>query len=137
LRWIEGPELKKELWTTPYERNRLKGWQSARVLTLGYTPFGDTLLWCEGLDGRPNGTIVVTDHECSSSENPVVLGDSFAQWLARYRHFGFAEWAIAPCSLDAYRESRAAIAFLTDHVRLNPECQWAKEKLEGWRPNAR
>jgi hypothetical protein len=128
LQWITPQALKSKLGTTPYEHNWLKGWQAAHVLVFGYTPFGDSLLWCDGLEGRPSGTIVLTDHE--GSFNPVVLGDSFSQWLARYRHFGFVEHAVLEAGLDAHQTSRVALAFLSDHVRLNPGCRWAAEKLK-------
>jgi hypothetical protein len=128
LRWIGPHELKSELWTTPYEHNWLKGWQSAYVLVFGYTPFGDSLLWCEGLHDRPPGTIVLTDHD--GTFNPVVLGESFAQWIARYRYSGLVEYAILEAGLDPDRTTRFATAFLTDHVRLNPGCRWATEKLK-------
>jgi hypothetical protein len=69
---------------------------------------------------------VLTDHE--GENNPIVLGDSFAQWLGRYFTFGFIEYSIAEGDLDEIEWTEAEL-FLRDHLRLNPHCQWAKEML--------
>jgi len=87
LAWLDDPGLRKEkLWTmgdTP------AGWDCARILLIGYTASGDFLLWCAGLAGRPEGSILLTDHE--GEDNPIFLGDSFAQWLGRYAVFDLVE----------------------------------------------
>jgi hypothetical protein len=105
----------------------LDGWAQAALLAIGYTPFGDLLLWAEGLRGYPAGTIVVTDHE--SDETPVVPGDSLGQWLARYHTFDLFEMAIAPAAIDELHRDQA-LAFVTDHLRLNPQSDWGHEKLK-------
>jgi hypothetical protein len=130
LAWLDDPQLReKELWLAPSEGCWLDGWAIARLLVIGYTPFFDLLLWCDGLTARPSGTIVLTDHE--ADDNPVVLGDSFAQWLGRYAAFGLTEPAIAPANLDEIEamEPLMSGAFLYDHLRLNPNCAWAKTKM--------
>lgn len=104
----------------------LAGWAKAALLAVGYTPFGDLLLWAEGLRGYAAGTIVVTDHE--SDETPVVLGDSLGQWLARYHTFDLFEMAIAPAAIDDL-DGELALAFVRDHMRLNPQSEWGKQKL--------
>jgi hypothetical protein len=128
LTWLDDPTLRAEkLWVAPPAGECwLAGWGDARLLAIGYTPFGDWLLWCDGLQGRPVGTVVLTDHD--SDENPIVLGDSLAQWLGRYHTFGLSEYAIAPAGLDDI-ERNEAFVFLSDHLRLNPESAWAREKL--------
>src|SRR5262249_48144502 len=96
LTWLDNPRLrKKELWVCPPEEGWcwLEGWPTARLLIIGYAPFGDWLLWADELPGRPTGTILLTDHE-GGENNPIVLGDSFAEWLGRYATFGFIEYSI-------------------------------------------
>jgi SMI1 / KNR4 family (SUKH-1) len=128
LTWLDDPELREEkLWVVPLGKCWLKGWAKARLLVIGYTEFGDWLLWCEGLSGRPAGTVVLTDHE--GEDNPVVLGDAFAQWLGRYFRYGLIEYAIAEGGLDTI-EPAVAEAFLRDHLRLNPRCKWAEKRLK-------
>jgi hypothetical protein len=115
LTWLDDRELRHEmLWVGPNGECWLKGWTTARLLVIGYTEFGDWLMWCDGLEGRNPGTIV--------------LGDTLAQWLGRYFTYGFIEYSIAEGSLDEV-EPAAAQAFLRDHLRLNPHCKWAKQKL--------
>ncbi|MFO0863465.1 MAG: hypothetical protein U0744_02185 [Gemmataceae bacterium] len=135
LEWLEDSTAREEkLWVGPNEDCWLEGWNEARLLVIGYTEFGDWLLWCEGLSGRRDGTIALTDHE--GELNPIVLGDSLAQWLGRYRQYDFIEYAIAEGSLDDVGPTKAK-AFLSDHVRLNPPCKWAKEKLGRIGPTAK
>jgi hypothetical protein len=127
--WLDDPIVREEkLWVGPQSDCWLDGWSRARLLVIGYTEFGDWLLWCAGLSGRPDGTIVLTDHE--GENNPLVLGDSFAQWLGRYWTYGFIEYSIAEGSLDDSGPANAA-AFVRDHLRLNPQCEWAKQRLRG------
>jgi len=127
LTWLDEPSLREEkLWVGPQGECWLDGWDNAHLLVIGYTEFGDWLLWCGGLAGRPNGTIVLTDHE--GADNPIVLGDSLAQWLARYWTYGFIEYSIAEGSVDDVGASKTK-AFLQDHLRLNPHCTWAERKL--------
>jgi hypothetical protein len=127
LTWLDDPDLREEkLWVCPSADCWLDGWQTARLLVVGYTDFGDWLLWCDGLSNRATGTIVLTDHE--GENNPIVLGDSLAQWLGRYSTFGFIEYSIAEGGLEEI-EWMAAELFLRDHLRLNPQCQWAKKML--------
>ena len=129
LTWLDDPQLREEkLWVGPSGECWLEGWATARLLVIGYTEFGDWLLWCERLEGRHPGTVVLTDHEGEMS--PIVLGDTLAQWLGRYFAYGFIEYAIAEGSLDDTGPA-AAEAFLRDHLRLNPHCKWAKQKLRG------
>jgi hypothetical protein len=128
LTWLDDPELRQnKLWVIPSSDCWLDGWETARLLVIGYTEFGDWLLWCDDLAGRPTGTIVLTDHD--GSVNPVVLGDSLAQWLGRYSDYGFIEYAVAEGGLDVI-EPHAAEAFLRNHLRLNPLCEWATKKLK-------
>lgn len=128
IKWLDDPTLRDgHLNVGAEEECWLEGWAQSRPLVFGYTPFGDSLLWSEGLKDYPAGTIILTDHE--SDENPVVLGDSFGEWLARYHAFGLSEFAIAPGSLDEIAKPKA-LAFVADHLRLNPQSQWAKHKLE-------
>jgi hypothetical protein len=127
LTWLDDPGLREDkLWVGPQGDCWLDGWITARLLVIGYTEFGDWLLWSAGLSGRSDGTIVLTDHE--GENNPIVLGDSLAQWLGRYWTYGFIEYSIAEGSLDNTGPARSE-AFLRDHLRLNPQCKWAKEKL--------
>jgi hypothetical protein len=127
LTWLDDPLLREEiLWVLPPGECWLEGWRTARLLVIGYTEFGDWLLWCDGLSNRTPGTIVLTDHE--GETNPIVLGDSFAQWLGRYFTYGLIEYSIAEGGLDEIAPARAA-TFLNDHLRLNPQCAWAKAKL--------
>jgi hypothetical protein len=129
LTWLNDLSLREEkLWVGPQGDCWLDGWSTARLLVIGYTEFGDWLLWSSGLSGRPDGTIVLTDHE--GENNPIVLGDSLAQWLGRYWTYGFIEYSIAEGSLDETGPAQAK-AFLRDHLRLNPPCRWAKQKLHG------
>jgi hypothetical protein len=129
LMWLDDPQVREEkLWVVPSGECWLKGWTTARLLVIGYTEFGDWLLWCDGLAGRKPGTIVLTDHE--GATNPIVLGDSFAQWLGRYFAYAFIEYSIAEGSLDGTGPA-ATEAFLRDHLRLNPYCKWAKRRLQG------
>ena len=95
---------------------------------IGYTEFGDWLLRCDGLEGRKSGTVVLTDH--GGGVNPIVLGDTLAQWLGRYFAYGFIEYSIAEGGLDDTGPA-ATETFLRDHLRLNPHCKWAKQKLRG------
>lgn len=127
LTWLDDQDVRDEkLWVIPPGECWLRGWQTARLLVIGYTDYGDWLLWCDGLEGRPTGTIVLTDHE--GDDNPIVLGDSLAQWLGRYWACGFIEYSIAEGCLDEIG-IEAAKEFLEDHVRLNPTCKWARDKL--------
>jgi hypothetical protein len=131
LTWLDDPEKReKYLWLAPPEYCWIEGWAQARFLLIGYTPFGDLLLWCDGLRNHPAGTIVVTDH--GDDGNVVILGDSLGEWLARYHAFGFEEHAIKLGGLEPFHED-VAIAFLTDHLRLNPKSVWAKQQLDALR----
>jgi hypothetical protein len=125
LRWLDGAEG-DEKYTWTLAESLPVGWQDAHVLVIGYTPFGDCLYWTDGLPGRPSGSILLSDHE--SDDNPVVLGDSFAQWLARYAAYDLTEYAIVAGGIEDLDQG-AALAFLEDHLRLNPECSWANERL--------
>jgi hypothetical protein len=129
LTWLDDPVVREEkLWVGPRGDCWLDGWGTAHLLVIGYTEFGDWLLWSAGLLGRPDGTIVLTDHE--GENNPIVLGDSLGQWLGRYWSYGFIEYSIAEGSLDDSGPG-STDAFLRDHLRLNPRCGWAKQKLRG------
>jgi hypothetical protein len=127
---LDNPQLRKKvLWVCPPEDCWLEGWPTARLLVIGYTPFGDWLLWADELPGRPNGTIILTDHE--GEDNPIVVGDSFAQWLGRYATYGYIEYSIVEGGLLDLKPAEA-IPFLRDHLRLNPGCSWAKKRLESF-----
>lgn len=127
LTWLDDPDLREEkLWVGPQGKCWLDGWEAARLLVIGYTEFGDWLLWSEGLSNRRAGTIVLTDH--GGEMNPIVLGESLAQWLGRYSAYGFIEYSIAEGSLDDTGPAKTE-SFLRDHLRLNPYCKWAKRRL--------
>jgi hypothetical protein len=127
LTWLDDRQMRQEkLWVAPSGDCWLAGWETAQLLVIGYTEFGDWLLWCDNLPGRSVGTVVLTDHE--GEVNPIVLGDSLGQWLGRYFKFGFVEYAICEGDLDEIEPAEVE-AFLSDHLRLNPVCQWAKKKL--------
>jgi hypothetical protein len=127
LNWLDDPIVREEkLWVGPQGDCWLDGWSTARLLVIGYTEFGDWLLWSAGLSGLPDGAIVLTDHE--GENNPIVLGDSLAQWLGRYWTYGFIEYSIAEGSLDDVGPAKTK-TFLSDHLRLNSQCGWAKQRL--------
>lgn len=128
LMWLDAPEARAaRLWVCPASECWLIGWTEARLLLIGYTPFGDVLLWCEGLKDYPAGTIVLTDHD--GDDNPIVLGQSLAEWLARYHAFDLVEYSIVPGSIDDL-DPQSALWFLHDHLRLNPHSGWAREELQ-------
>jgi len=127
LTWLDDPMVREnKLWVMQDEACWIDGWADAKLLIIGYTPFGDILLWADGLTNRPTGTIVLTDHE--SDDNPIILADSLGEWIARYDAFGLTEFAIAPAGLDDI-DQKMALAFVEDYLRLNPRSEWAKQKL--------
>jgi Leucine-rich repeat (LRR) protein len=102
-------------------------WAKAEFLVFGGTIFGDELLYnISKVAPVCLGAILVTDHEVIS---PIkVLSENLADWLARIAAFSGIELAVVPGCADDIA-SNDALAFAEDHLRLNPDDEWAARKV--------
>lgn len=102
-------------------------WEHAEFLLIGNTSFGDELLYNLS-DGAPapRGAILVTEHD---GESPfMVLAENLADWLSRLVAFSGVELGVVPGGVDDLAPE-VALRFVEDHLRLNPQSEWAARKL--------
>ncbi|MHC5114447.1 MAG: hypothetical protein ACYTGP_08480, partial [Planctomycetota bacterium] len=105
-----------------------EAWRDAEFLRIGWTCFGDELLYCLSDAPVGRGAIAVTDHEDDVALK--VLGECLADWLARLAAFDGVELAVAPGDVEEYPPD-VALAFARDHRRLNPRVEWAARIIHG------
>jgi hypothetical protein len=107
--------------------SQIPDWAKAQYLVFGATIYGDELLYNVSDSAWVcRGAILVTDHE---GEFPIwVLGENLADWLARFAAFSGLELAVVPGGADDIA-SVDAFAFAEDHLRLNPNSEWAARKV--------
>jgi hypothetical protein len=129
LQWLDSQESRARVFDLLGESvDLIPGLDKADILLIGYTPFGDWLLYCENLKGHPDGTIVLTDHD---GDGVIIVGESFRSWLARYSFFEF-EPSIVADALDSW-SAEVVVPFLEQHLALNPHVDWTKQKLEDFK----
>ncbi len=102
------------------------------------TTDGVGITYCASPPNLRPGSIIMFDSECDnelldlySKEDCytpiVILADSLAEWLVRWKACGYEELAFPGIA----KEGPPAVLrdFLEDHIRLNPTVVWAKEQL--------
>lgn len=102
-------------------------WVQAKYFVFGATVDGDELFYNTS-DGAPvcRGAILVTNHE--GAPYFIVLAHSLADWLARFAAYTGLELAIMPGDIENV-PGVDGLAFAEDHLRLNPDAEWAARKI--------
>ncbi len=107
------------------------GWRTADFFRIADSVhMGDMIAYCcDPPRGRPGAIVLVEEQFRNHFCDPVVvLGDSLAQWLDRWRSCGYQEFACYPGGAwDISAELERS--YLEDHLRLNPDGSWARERL--------
>ncbi len=129
-------------WVDPYNESGVESldpaWIRDDYYIFAQTRYGDNIAHCTCPPNLRPGSIILFDSECSnelpnlySTEDCwtpiVILADSLAEWLARWKACGYEELAFPGIA----KEGPPAVLrdFLEDHIRLNPAVVWAKEQL--------
>ncbi len=121
IQWIESPAK-----TVFHElASEFPEWVNAKYLRFGQGRYGDELAYCAHPPNRPDGAVVMLDHESAAEQcidQPmcvVIYGETVAAWIQRWIDHRFVEYGyLTGASFDL--PPREARRFKRAHDRLNP-----------------
>lgn len=135
IHWLdyEGTDCNDSILKFLHKSN--SGWKDAEYFAFGQGIFGDQLTFCVNPPRSDDSLVAVLDYEEQGpDDNPeqpgviVVLADTLAEWIARFVVFDLVEYGYHTGGVDELQPDKR-LAFISDHLRLNPGARWLEERL--------
>jgi hypothetical protein len=119
-------------------RERAATWESTFNFRFAASDIGEEIVYCLNPPEFNPGLIVCWYQ--ARGHRGVLLGNSLAHWLARFHECGNSEYALAPGCIDTTQDEKEfdnekgleeplRSQFLHDHLRLNPDDEYARQLL--------
>ena len=135
IRWLDFEGEDRDVPVLSWLHEMDDPWSQADYFMFGQTAMGDGLTYCLNSPRQNEGMVVILDSaEQGPDNNPDqpgvinVVADCLADWIARLIAFDLDEPAFAMGGIDGLPEG-PRLAFVTDHLRLNPGDSYLIEKL--------
>ena len=134
-----GEVISKEIRFAPHTvRERAANWESSFNFCFAASDLGEEIVYCLN-PPELNPGIIVCWYQTGGPRG-ILLGNSLAQWLARFHACSDCEFALAAGNIDATDEEEKLDGikglkeplrsdFLRDHLRLNPDDEYARKLL--------